>query len=90
MSDGVFVSLGLSCNFLDGGLSYKENASCFAEAQNTGMEMRYIVMLSLSFTCIRVPKGRSIRLGIPLHPRSWFLSDKISISVANISCAATT
>ena len=32
----------LSGNFVDSGLRYEDAGSCYAEAQNTGMEMREI------------------------------------------------
>ena len=62
----------LAGNFVDSGLTYEDAGSCFAEAQNTGMEMREIGMSPPSFTCIPAAKGKGLELVIPASPRSPF------------------
>ncbi len=62
----------LAGNFIDSGLRYEGVGSCYAEAQNTGMEMREIGMSPPSFVCIPVAEGKDLKLVIPATPRSSF------------------
>ena len=62
----------LSGNFVDSGLRYEDAGSCFAEAQNTGMEMREIGIAPPNFTCIPAAKGKGLKLVIPAPARSSF------------------
>jgi len=62
----------LAGNFLDSGLRYEDAGSCYAEAQNTGMEMREIGMSPPNFVCIPAAKGKDPKLIIPSAPRSSF------------------
>tara|TARA_B100000963_G_scaffold324423_1_gene309947 strand:+ start:142 stop:342 length:201 start_codon:yes stop_codon:yes gene_type:complete len=62
----------LAGNFGDSGLRYEDAGSCFAEAQNTGMEMREIGISPPNFTCIPAAKGKGLKLVIPAPARSSF------------------
>ena len=62
----------LAGNFVDSGLRYEDAGSCYAEAQNTGMEMREIGMPSPNFTCVPVAEGKNRKLVIPAAARSSF------------------
>ena len=62
----------LSGNFVDSGLRYEDAGSCFADAQNTGMEMREIGISPPNFTCIPAAKGKGLKLVIPAPARSSF------------------
>ena len=44
---------------MDSGLRYEDAGSCYAEAQNTGMEMREIGMSPPNFTCVPVAKVKT-------------------------------
>ena len=68
-----FLLLWVLAGYLvDSGLSHEDAGSCFAKAQNTGMEMREIGMSPPSFTCIPAAKGKGLKLVIPASPRSSF------------------
>lgn len=62
----------LAGNFVDSGLWYEDAGSCYAEAQNTGMEMREIGMTPPKFVCIPAAEGKGLKLVIPATPRSSF------------------
>ena len=62
----------LAGNFVDSGLRYEDAGSCYAEAQNTGMEMRAIGMSPPNFSCVPVAEGKDLKLVIPATPRSSF------------------
>ena len=54
----------LSGNFVDSGLRYEDAGSCYAEAQNTGIEKRN--------RNAPVAEGKNLKLVIPAAPRSSF------------------
>ena len=62
----------LSGNVLDSGLRYDDAASCYASAQNSGMELKGIGLNGLQFTCIPVSEDEELKLLIPSTPRSSF------------------
>ena len=62
----------LSGNVLDSGLRYDDAASCYASAQNSGMESKGIGLSGLQFTCIPVSEDEELKLLIPSTPRSSF------------------
>ena len=62
----------LSGNVLDSGLRYDDAASCYASAQNSGMELQGIGLSGLQFTCIPVSEDKELKLLIPSTPRSSF------------------
>jgi len=62
----------LSGNVLDSGLRYDDAASCYASAQNSGMELKGIGLNGLQFTCIPVSEYEELKLLIPSTPRSSF------------------
>ena len=69
----------LAGNFVDSGLRYEDVGSCYAEAQNTGMEMREIGMSPPNFTCVPAAKGKDLKLVIPAAPRSSFPFNQTSV-----------
>ena len=73
MSDGVSEAWVLAGNFVDSGLRYEDAGSCYAEAQNTGMEMREIGMSPKFYMC-SLSKGLqvNVQVRIPAAPRSSF------------------
>ena len=58
----------LSGNVLDSGLRYDDAASCYASAQNSGMELKGIGLSGLQFTCIPVSEDEELKLLIPSTP----------------------
>ena len=62
----------LSGNVLDSGLRYDDAASCYASAQNSGMELKGVGLNGLQFTCIPVSQDEELKLLIPSTPRSPF------------------
>ena len=62
----------LSGNILDSGMRYEDAGSCYADAQNSGMELREIGLNPPKFTCVAVAKGKDLRLVVPATPRSTF------------------
>tara|TARA_Y100000589_G_C27145657_1_gene626681 strand:- start:354 stop:575 length:222 start_codon:yes stop_codon:yes gene_type:complete len=62
----------LAGNFVDSGLRYVDAGSCYAEAQNTGMEMRAIGMSPPNFVCTPAAKDKELKLVVPATPRSPF------------------
>ena len=62
----------LSGYVLDSGLRYGDVASCYASAQNSGMELKGIGLSGLQFTCIPVSENGELKLLIPSTPRSSF------------------
>ena len=62
----------LSGNILDSGLRYEDAGSCYAEAQNSGIELREIGLIPPKFTCVAVAKGKDLTLVVPAIPRSSF------------------
>ena len=69
----------LAGNIVDSGLRYQDAGSCYAEAQNTGMEMREIGMSPPSFTCTPAAEGKELKLVIPAAPRSSFPFNQTSV-----------
>ena len=65
----VWILIG---NVLDSGLRYDDAASCYASAQNSGMELKGIGLNGLQFTCIPVSYDDELKLLIPSTPRSSF------------------
>ena len=62
----------LSGNILDSGLRYKDAGSCYADAHNSGIELREIGLTPPKFTCVAVDKGKDLKLVVPATPRSSF------------------
>jgi hypothetical protein len=62
----------LSGNVLDSGLRYDDAASCYASAQNSGMELKGIGLNGLQCTCIPISEDDDLKLLIPSTPRSSF------------------
>ena len=62
----------LSGNILDSGMRCEDAGSCYADAQNSGMERREIGLTHPKFTCVAVAKGKALRLVVPATPRSTF------------------
>ena len=62
----------LSGNILDSGLRYEDAGSCYANAQNSGIELREIGLTPPNFTCVAVGKGKNLKLVVPATPRSSF------------------
>ena len=62
----------LSGNILDSGMRYEDAGIYYAEAQNSGMELREIGLTSPKFTSVAVTKGKDLRLVVPATPRSTF------------------
>ena len=62
----------LTGNFLDSGLRFDEAGSCYASAQNSGMELRDLGMPVPKFICIPVAEDKELRLLIPDTQRSNF------------------
>ena len=62
----------LTGNFLDYGLKFDEAGSCYASAQNSGMELRDLGMAVPKFICIPVAEDKELRLLIPVTPRTNF------------------
>ena len=62
----------LSGNILDSGLRYEDAGSCYADAQNSGIELREIGLTPPKFTCVAVAKGKDLKLVVPATPRSSF------------------
>ena len=60
----------LSGNILDSGMRYEDAGSCYADAQNSGMELREIGLTPPKFTCVAVAKGKELKLVVPATPRS--------------------
>ena len=71
----------LAGNFVDSGLRYQDAGSCYAEAQNTGMEMREIGMSPPNYTCVPVAEGKNLKLVIPAAPRSSFPFNQVKALV---------
>ena len=68
----IYSLLGLAGNFVDGGLRYEDAGSCYAEAQNTGMEMREVGISPPNFNSVPAAEGKDLKLVIPAAPRSSF------------------
>ena len=62
----------LSGNILDSGLRYNDAGSCYADAQNSEIELREIGLTPPKFTCVAVAKGKDLKLVVPATPRSSF------------------
>ena len=62
----------LSGNILDSVMRNEDAVSCYADAQNTGRELREIGLTPPKFTCVAVAKGKDSRLVVPATPRSTF------------------
>ncbi len=62
----------LSGNILDSGLRYEDAGSCYADAQNSGIELREIGLTPPKFTCVVVAKGKDLKLVVAATPRSSF------------------
>ena len=62
----------LSGNILDSGLKYENAGSCYADAQNSGIELREIGLTPQKFTCVAVAKDKNLKLIVPATPRSSF------------------
>ena len=62
----------VSGNILDSGMRYEDAGSCYADAQNSGIELREIGLTPPKFTCVAVAKGKDLRLVVPATPRSTF------------------
>ena len=68
----IYSPVGLARNFVDSGLRYEDAGSCYAEARNTGMEMREIGMSPPNFNCVPAAEGKDLKPVIPAAPRSSF------------------
>ena len=62
----------LSGNVLDSGLRYDDAASCYASAQNSGMELKGIGLNGYSLHVFQFLRMKSLKLLIPSTPRSSF------------------
>ena len=62
----------LSGNILDSGMRYEDAGSCYADAQNSGIELREIGLTPPKFTCVPVGEGKDLKLVVPATPRSNF------------------
>ena len=62
----------LSGNILDSGMRFEDAGSCYADAQNSGIELREIGLTPPKFTCVPVAKGQGLKLLVPAIPRSKF------------------
>jgi len=62
----------LGGNILDSGLRYENAGSCYAAAQNSGMDLQDVGLCPPKFTCIPVSQGGELRLIAPGQTRSTF------------------
>ena len=62
----------LSGNILDSGMRFEDAGGCFADAQNSGIELREIGLTPPKFTCVPVAKGEDLKLVVPAKPQSNF------------------
>ena len=62
----------LSGNVLDSGLRYDDAASCYASAQNGGMELKGVGFSGLQFTYTPVSENEELKLLVPSTPRPSF------------------
>jgi hypothetical protein len=62
----------LSGNVLDSGLRYDDAASCYASAQNGGMELKGVGFSGLQFTYIPVSENEELKLLVPSTSRPSF------------------
>ena len=52
----------LGGSVLDSGLRYEDAGSCYAGAQNSGLELQELGLVPPKFTCIPVANGKELRL----------------------------
>ena len=62
----------LSGNVLDSGLRYDDAASCYASAQNSGMELKGVGLSGCSLPVFQFLRIKILKLLIPSTPRSSF------------------
>ena len=72
IGDGISTALGLGGNILDSGMRFEDAGSCYADAQNSGIELRGIGLTPPKFTCVPVAKGEDLKLVVPAKPQSNF------------------
>ncbi len=67
---GTYSSIG--AYHVINGMRYEDAGSCYADAQNSGIELREIGLTPPKFTCVPVGEGKDLKLVVPATPRSNF------------------